>query len=608
MNIIRNIEINYFRSIHRANLKDLVALNVLSGRNDTGKSNVLKAMNLFFNNKTAWQRDLDFYRDFSHKRLEQVRKESVKGKQFISIVVEFNRPKRYEGSLPLKFKVKRTWHRDSNKYTDTNDLEALDKADRLPSDLTTARRFLAMLLNRVHFEYVPAVKDRAYFDHLVTRLQKALLGIPTKADTMVSETADNLATHIQGKLVSLKDDFERATGIQSFVEPPSEFAALFQSFKVSTGSGYGKVPLALRGDGIQARYVSSVLQYICENSSDFFVWGFEEPENSLEYSYVVDLADDFLKLYSTRAQIFVTTHSPAFTALQHGDNTCYRVFLKDGQSEIERVWPGTGGLPERARLTAEMGFMKIQEGLHAQYVEQSERLRNAQNRVRQLECEINDTKKPLVLVEGKTDKKILEIAWTKCHPGIELPFIVRAADPAEGVPAGGAGGSDSLSRMIESIHPEESRQAIGVFDRDQEGIRKFKKLSRNFELWEGREGVKAHVNGLAFALLLPVPPGREKYSENQNLLIEFLFPDSAIQCRTAENLGLVLQEPVVCAIIANNRKVKVEAGEIEHPLDGLVSITDGKKAFAFEIVPTLDASDFRGFEPLLAVIEEILGR
>ena len=166
MNIIKNVEISYFRSIYKSKLKDLRVLNVLSGRNDAGKSNVLRALNLFFNGQTDWQKDLNFYQDFSFNRLDQVRKESVKGRQFISIAIEFYRPETYDKSLPLTFKVTRTWFRESKNYVETNNLEATEKAKKLPATLNTAKRFLQIFLNRVHFEYVPAIKDRTYYDRL----------------------------------------------------------------------------------------------------------------------------------------------------------------------------------------------------------------------------------------------------------------------------------------------------------------------------------------------------------------------------------------------------------------------------------------------------------
>lgn len=42
MNIIKGIEIKYSRSIYYIRLKDLRTINVVSGRNDAGKSNILE--------------------------------------------------------------------------------------------------------------------------------------------------------------------------------------------------------------------------------------------------------------------------------------------------------------------------------------------------------------------------------------------------------------------------------------------------------------------------------------------------------------------------------------------------------------------------------------
>jgi len=110
---IDSIEIWYFRSIFNLKLRSLKDLSVFSGRNDCGKSNVLKALNLFFNNQTDWQKPFNFFTDFSQKRLEQARA-TVKGKQFVRVEVTFLRGDRSQNSLPEKFTVTRTWYRDSS--------------------------------------------------------------------------------------------------------------------------------------------------------------------------------------------------------------------------------------------------------------------------------------------------------------------------------------------------------------------------------------------------------------------------------------------------------------------------------------------------------------
>lgn len=49
------------------------------------------------------------------------------------------------------------------------------------------------------------------------------------------------------------------------------------------------------------------------------IWGFEEPENNLELKFAFELAKT-IKEYSKDIQIFITTHSPAFYALDEDDS------------------------------------------------------------------------------------------------------------------------------------------------------------------------------------------------------------------------------------------------------------------------------------------------
>lgn len=58
--LIEQINIQYYRSIKDAKVKAVNELNVFSGKNDVGKSNVLKALDLFFNKK-----ETNFFEDFN---------------------------------------------------------------------------------------------------------------------------------------------------------------------------------------------------------------------------------------------------------------------------------------------------------------------------------------------------------------------------------------------------------------------------------------------------------------------------------------------------------------------------------------------------------------
>lgn len=125
--MIEKIEIQYFRSIYRTTITGVRDINVLTGKNDVGKSNVLRALNLFFNNCIISEGDYKFSQNYNLKRLEEVRKDTIKGKQFIQIKITFVRGKQYEKTLPEKFTVTKKWNRDDEFPQVSDNIEILLK-------------------------------------------------------------------------------------------------------------------------------------------------------------------------------------------------------------------------------------------------------------------------------------------------------------------------------------------------------------------------------------------------------------------------------------------------------------------------------------------------
>lgn len=66
---ICSIRIKNFRSIRNAYI-NLDRMNIFVGLNDVGKSNILKALNLFFNNNTDYDTKFDF--DKVHENLTNI--------------------------------------------------------------------------------------------------------------------------------------------------------------------------------------------------------------------------------------------------------------------------------------------------------------------------------------------------------------------------------------------------------------------------------------------------------------------------------------------------------------------------------------------------------
>ena len=73
MKIIKKIRISSFRSIVNTTRGpnrtiDCNELNIIIGNNDAGKSNYLRALNLFFNNQTDSNIPLQFWKDYSYQK------------------------------------------------------------------------------------------------------------------------------------------------------------------------------------------------------------------------------------------------------------------------------------------------------------------------------------------------------------------------------------------------------------------------------------------------------------------------------------------------------------------------------------------------------------
>ncbi len=101
---IEAILIRNFRSIRNLYLS-CEDLNVFVGLNDVGKSNVLKALNLFFNGETDYNRKFEFSRDFS----QLVSKKSHRTKEII-IELKVRVPDNYkEHGL---FTWRKVWRKD----------------------------------------------------------------------------------------------------------------------------------------------------------------------------------------------------------------------------------------------------------------------------------------------------------------------------------------------------------------------------------------------------------------------------------------------------------------------------------------------------------------
>ena len=153
---IKEIRIRNFRSIVDITIIPK-ELNVFVGLNDSGKSNILKALNLFFNNQTDENCDFDFGIDYSKLTPKKVKKALE-----IVIQIKLEIPDNYKDGG--EYIWKKVWRSTST----------IPYVDSLEDDIKN-RKFSVyskapVLLKRIIYTYVPATKSNEYFMRLLGNL------------------------------------------------------------------------------------------------------------------------------------------------------------------------------------------------------------------------------------------------------------------------------------------------------------------------------------------------------------------------------------------------------------------------------------------------------
>lgn len=396
--LIRKIEIKYLRSLYRANISNPGDLNLLFGRNDSGKSNFLRALNLFFNGRTGAEDYFDFFVEFSDIRREEARE--VKGKQFISIRIDFNVPQNFRNSLGEAFSLKRQWNING------------DMTETPPRSFGTGARIqLTKFINQIDYTHVPAIKDVSVFGDLIERMYDA-----TAAKMALKSSLGDFVNTIQNETRPLSDRLRHALQIDTKIAAPNEMGRLFRTLDFEIGSE-GHSLIVQKGDGVKARHIPELLRYINENEhgKNFFIWGFEEPENSLDLASAKAEAANFAEIASRNdTQIFISSHSPAFYLAEPAKgNSCSvrRFFVLKQEKVDDEVLPSEAiveitSLEQAEEIMSEAGLSQLPFVVRT--------IEQYQSEVAERDREITRVKQsmymgiPTIFLEGVSDKLIFE--------------------------------------------------------------------------------------------------------------------------------------------------------------------------------------------------------
>nr|WP_294555358.1 AAA family ATPase [uncultured Rhodopila sp.] len=196
-----------------------------------------------------------------------------------------------------------------------------------------------------------------------------------------------------------------------------------------------------------------------------------------------------------------------------------------------------------------------------------------------------------LIVEGPTDRLIIEEAWRKLRPHLTMPFTIRSADGAKNIPRLlGAGGGKS-GPLLEALS-DAGTELVGLLDFDAEGHAQWKGTiseadSEPVEFFPRECQPRKRAGSPIWVALLPVPEFRRSYASlelanESRLTIELLFQDNYVE-RFLERMP-----------VAGDGSPK-----------RLTAKTSAQKKAVADAVAYMPPEAFVAFEPIFGLLEKI---
>lgn len=312
-----------------------------------------------------------------------------------------------------------------------------------------------------------------------------------------------------------------------------------------------ELELSLMGSGfLQVVEIFSTLEYMDSTFDGIHLMLIDEPDSHIHSDLQSHLLDELKEI--NHIQIFVISHNDRLTSKADDGELFY----------INKT------IKEQGSLTC----LNIDD-----YAQVKNDLAGILNSL-----DVNDDM-PLIITEGKTDKRIIETAWNKLY-GNEMPYEVVASgfDIDENQRTGSA---DSVMNAITYLSTLTDRITIGLFDNDRAGREKYKGLKNQiFHPYVSTENSRQHKTKNIFGMCLPVPEVRSVFVRDESVTqryfaIEHYFSDEVLETHNMKGEN-ILESPVF---------------EIS-----------GRKGDFSQAIDSLDSESFENFRLLFDLINETI--
>lgn len=464
--MIRLITIKNFRSL-QAQTISTEEITTFVGNNDAGKSNILRALNLFFNGETDHKTPLNFNADFNLNA--KVYKQRARE---ITIELGLKLPRSYRrDNYPDTIYWKKVWresgeHKESEeiKYCTIKNNKFLNKQD------FPARSKITSLAHNINYIYIPAIKDRNFFVELQGKIYDVL---SQSAEGGLHSSAQSFENQIKDEFTELLKSIDETFDNNNSISLPQNLRSIFENLEFKSN----KIPLIRRGDGIKIRHIPAMLRFIGEKSSSKHktlitpqIWGFEEPENNVEFSSCFNLNDQFIDAANNNIQIILTTHSPAIYNISNKVKDYnnlkaarYHVSKSEETNSTELC------VIDDQNLHYKIGFMPLISPIISEYEEKwlIEKIKQ-ESIIQSLNDALSIHKKHRIFIEGKSDRAILKRAINYYQPDLInlIHFDIEGNNSASS-----ATDKAQAFYLIQKHNKHDSKlKAVLILDNDSKGI------------------------------------------------------------------------------------------------------------------------------------------
>ena len=493
---LTNFSITNYRSITTAHKISLENTTILVGKNNEGKSNILRGLNVTMTILSELSENVSFRRSRTYMGRRSYMKDESRYIWQRDFPINFQtRKSGLQTTFILEFNLDDADRIKFKEYTGSNINESLaleikigrdsqptckvkDKRGRGSTSLNTKIDKVAKFVtDNVEFNYIPTIRtDSSIMDIVDSMLSSSLRNLEKddeyqKAINKIIEIQKPILAELSKKIkVPLQEFLPNINSVSITIPEGQLRRAVRNDFDIVIDDGT-PTDLALKGDGVKSLAALSLLKNRL-NGDCHSIIAIEEPESHL-HPHAIHQLNDVIQSLGENHQVVLTTHNPLFV---DRDNLKSNVLVDNG------------------RATPCKNIKQIRDILG---IRASDNLINANN---------------VLVVEGKEDEKALKALLGYLSPKISKAFkekhlVIDSLD-----------GATNLSYKLSLL-----RNALCNFhcflDGDKEGLKAIQK-AKDANLLESYASNVTACNGMTeteFEDLIDVNLYKKEFLEKYNV-------------------------------------------------------------------------------------------